>query len=482
MGFYLYPCESLQITEGFTIQLTRQALLIVRALYNSTINGKTALDVWARIYEPTTFFVGKTDDLNVHDYQKIAFKTYGKIPEVSDLGDELRLQNFLSEARKLRKPKILSTFVLDIDDNKKSAEDIILGFRFMGQSFIPDSYMFQNLVYPKVMLYTGNSKPFTWVMSRRGPIRGFPRGLDIMAILGSGYAENIIKEEGDSEYKRYDEQLTKLKKEFDLKNEGWSFNLYWSWLHCLKALLCPPKDPLPPFMRSKIWAGKKLYTALGSWAELRHDTLLYAKQSYTMAGTGRPPRPHLTYGYVEPCPRVYVRVREMIKQMRKELTLQELLDARIEDNLRRFETLLGTLEIITRKELTGEPLTEEEYRTIWNIGSTLKSITKFPHDIMSKITSGTDEKMAIIADVHTDPNSEQVLEEAVGFPFVIYVKASIKGKDQIVQGPVFSYYEFKQPMSDRLTDEQWQGMLEEGQEPSLPKWTGKFMGNKSKKE
>ena len=84
--------------------------------------------------------------------------------------------------------------------------------------------------------------------------------------------------------------------------------------------------------------------------------------------------------------------------------------------------------------------------------------------------------MALIADVHTDPNSGQVLEEAVGFSFIIYVKASIKGKDQIVQGPVFSYYEFKQPMSDRLTDEKWQRMLMEGHEPSLPKWTSEFIG------
>jgi len=83
--------------------------------------------------------------------------------------------------------------------------------------------------------------------------------------------------------------------------------------------------------------------------------------------------------------------------------------------------------------------------------------------------------MALTADVYTDPNSRQVLEEAVGFPLIIYVKVSIEGKNQILRGPIFSHYEFKQPMSDWLTDEQWQKMLMEGKEPPLPKWTRSFI-------
>ncbi|MBE9522169.1 MAG: DUF3160 domain-containing protein, partial [Proteobacteria bacterium] len=438
-------------------------------------------EVWERVYEPTVFFVGKTDDLDVHDYKDIALKIYGKTPDATDLVDELRLERFMSEARRLRKPKVLSNFVVDSEHDKRGAEEITLGFRYMGQRFVPDSYVLQNLVYPKVKLYTGSARPFTWVMSRRGPIRGFPRGLDVMAVLGSEYAEGIIKDEGDSDYQKYSGQLAKLKKEFDLEKEEWSSNLYWSWLYCLKPFLSPPTGMIPPFMRSKAWTGKALNTALGSWAELRHDTILYAKQSYTMSAGGLPPQPQLTYGYVEPYPEVFVRVRMMIERMRDGLFLRGLLDKRIENRLSRYEGLLGTLEIISKKELTHEPLTENEYQAIWKIGSTLQSLTKFPHEIMSKITSGTDDKMAVIADVHTDPNSGHVLEEAVGFPSIIYVKVSIGGKDQIVRGPVFSYYEFKQPMSNRLTDEQWQKILKEGREPPLPKWSDEFVSKQKSK-
>ena len=478
VGFYLNASESLQITQGLSKQLTRQALLITRTLSNGRIGGKPALEIWERVYGSTAFFVGKTDDLDVHDYRNVALKIYGKIPDARNLGGEVRLERFMSEARRLQKPKIVSTFVVDSEGDKKGGEEVDLGFRFMGQRFVPDSYVLQNLVYSKVLFYTGSSRPFTWVMSRRGPIRGFPRGLDVMAVLGSAYAEGIIREEGDGDYEKYNGQLEKLKKEFALKKDEWSVNLYWSWLYCLKPLLSPSTDAVPRFMRSRAWAGKALHSALGSWAELRHDTILYAKQSATMVGSGRPPQPQLTHGYVEPYPELYARVRGMIGQIKKGPILRGLLDKRVEDNLSRYERLLVTLETISKKELAGKAITEDEYRTIWDIGSALRSVTRFPDEIMTRITSGTDERMALIADVHTDPNSGQVLEEAVGPPFIIYVKVPVEGEDQIVQGPVFSYYEFKQPMSDRLTDEQWQLMLKEGREPAWPGWTGNFIGKK----
>ncbi len=477
MGFYLNPSNSLQLTELTTRRLTRQALLIVRALSESSIKGMAAWGAWERIYETTTFFAGKTDDLDVHDYKAIALKTYGKIPGIRDLADESKLEQFISEARKSEKPNILPISIADTEDNKKGVGQIVLGLKFMGQRFIPDSYIFQNLVYPKVKLYTGNSRPFTWVMSQMGPIRGVPRGLDIMAVLGSKYAEDIIRKEGDSDYGGYNRQLEKLKEEFDLKREEWSSNLYWSWLYNLNPLLSPSEGNVPSFMGNKAWTGKVLQTALGSWTELRHDLTLYTKQSYTMIGTALSTQLQLTYGYVEPYPEVYARVRDMIERMKKGLVLRGFLDKEIQDKLERYEKVLDTLEVIAIKQLTGRALTEKEYKTIWNIGSALQSVIVFPRNIMAGIISATDDKMAIIVDVHTDTNSGKVLEDAVGFPFIIYVKVLIDGKERIVQGPVFSYYEFKQPISERLSDEKWQEMLEKGKEHTLPKWTRKFISN-----
>ncbi len=116
------------------------------------------------------------------------------------------------------------------------------GLRFMEQRFVPDSYMFQNLVFPAVGTYAGKDEPFTMKMATLGPQRCFPRGLDVMAVLGSERAYDILKAEGDTEYQAedtsYGKQLGELREEFSAFNaEDWNRNLYWAWLYALKPLL-----------------------------------------------------------------------------------------------------------------------------------------------------------------------------------------------------------------------------------------------------
>jgi len=77
----------------------------------------------------------------------------------------------------------------------------------------------------------------------------------------------------------------------------------------------------------------------------------------------------------------------------------------------------------------------------------------------------------LIADVHTDGNSQQVLEEGVGHVDLIVVACPHPaGGAFLAAGPVLSYYEFKHPMKDRLTDEAWREMLNSPDGPSRPGW------------
>ena len=55
--------------------------------------------------------------------------------------------------------------------------------------------------------------------------------------------------------------------------------------------------------------------------------------------------------------------------------------------------------------------------------------------------------MAVVADVHTDSNSQQALEEGVGDAFPIYVLVPVEGKLTLTKGGVFSYYEFTVPLA-----------------------------------
>jgi len=455
MMFRLKPGDSPELIKVGRME-TRQAILIVAALQNAQVRWQSALAVWERIYEPTVFFVGQTDDLNIYDYGQLVREVYGDQLTSADLEDEAKLDEFIEQAMTLRPPRIVSSYVTDLE----KPEDVTKGFRFMGQRFIPDSYIFQQLVYDKVGTQTDP--------------RLFPKGLDVTAVLGSARAYEILLDVyGEGRYANYQEQVEKLREEFgQLPPEQWVENLYWSWLYALRPLLEVKGEGYPVFMQNQSWVDKDLNSFLGSWTELRHDTILYAKQSYTMKATGMMPQPEAAKGYVEPQPEVYARLAALAKQMRTGLEGRGLLDAEYSDKLERLESLLLSLKTIAEKELSGEVLSEEEYELVRNIGGILEGITTFSAQVQEQITSEADERMAIVADVHTDVNTGQVLEEGVGDAFLIYVIAPVEGQLAATQGGVFSYYEFTQPMDDRLTDEAWQAMEPK---PDLPVWTGSFV-------
>jgi hypothetical protein len=457
-------------------KMTLQALLMTDAL----MRDPQAYRLWKSVYEPTVYFVGKADELTVDDYMKLIEELFSANGSVDRYWDEDQLSQFIEKALRLRPPQILSGAALTEDGEFSVTTK---GFRFMGQRFIPDSYMFQELVYGKkggkvILKYTGKGKPFTMeVIPGVGAVRAFPRGLDIMAVLGSRRALEILENEGDTEYTEYDKQLNRLKQEFSSINpEEWKQNLYWRWLHCLLPLLEDVKDKnVPKSMMSEAWMDKELQTSLGSWTELRHDTILYAKQSYTMLTTALPPPPEFTYGYVEPYPEVYQRVQDMMEDLRKNLTELGIAIQGIPEKIQRFEKILNQLTVISKKELEGRELEKEEYELITNIGSELSSLKSFPPQIMEKITSGTDERVDIVADVHTDLNTQKVLEEGAGSPFNIYIIIQDSKGYRLCRGAVFSYYEFKHPMDDRLTDEKWQDMGKKGTRPNQPSWTKSFI-------
>jgi hypothetical protein len=435
---------------------TLQAILMVAAMKDATVRAEPATNVWDRIYESTAFFVGRTDDLNVYEYMELMADIYGTdfgslSPDA--LADDERLEDFMAAARELRSPMISSSFVWEGEDMEETTK----GFRFMGQRFIPDSYMSQQLVHDAVTN------------------RFLPKGLDIMAIMGSERAYDILVNiYNEDRYPKYLAQIEKLRGEFaGIDDEVWAQNLYWNWLYVLMSLLTEKAEGYPSFMQNLAWTDKELTTALGSWTELRHDTILYAKMSYT-AMTAGPAGPQLVKGYVEPNPELYARLASLARFTREALSDRGLLMSEFEHKFSQLEELLISLKGTSELELTDQPLSSEQYGTIVNIGGTLKAITTFPPDIAGEITGQEDNEMAVVADVHTDPNTAQVLEEGVGYPLSIFVIVPVDGELRISQGAIFSYYEFTQPMSNRLTDGEWQDMLKTDP-PELPVWMGSFI-------
>jgi len=483
MAFLLKGGDDALITEEDARVATIQASLISAELPSVSLQAQqsnltSCWDVWDRIYSVTSFFVGTADDLTPYEYLDAMEEVLGTDFDVNQLADDEILLNLKAELAQMRNPQIYGgsgVCVIYPPVTKEKLYECLAstkGMRFMGQRFVPDSYMFQNLVFPAVGMYVGDDEPFTMGMTAIGPSRCFPRGLDVMAVLGSERAYEILDAEGDTEYRgentSYDKQLNELKEEFAAcSEEDWNRNLYWSWLYSLKPLLEGFGQGYPAFMRTEAWQDKELQTVLASWTELRHDTILYAKQSYTPAATAMPPQPKPVVGYVEPVPEFYNRMLSLTVMTMEGLDKLGALSDEEESRLESLENILGRLITISQDELEGKELSKDDYEFIRNFGEELDSV------IVGVEAKG--KETTLVADVHTDVNSGQVLEEGLGYVDLALVAYKVpEGSITLGAGPTLSYYEFKQPMNDRLTDEQWKEMLEQGQQPSRPDWINSF--------
>ena len=436
------------------VNQTRAAVLLTWMV----TGNESVYSVWQKIYTTTGFFVGASDDLAFQDYLAVLNQEGIATPEQT-LNESI-VVNVAHELLNRSTAKILGTFAvvnpyLPSEEQLQEAFNETAGLRFMGQRFTPDSYMFQQLVHPQVTN------------------RLFPKGLDVPAILGSDLAKQILNKT-EAGYENYTQQIEKLRAEFGtLSMANWTQDLYWSWLYAANTTLAgvPAEAKYPTFMTTSAWYYEKLQTFEGTWTELRHDTILYAKQSNTGAMSIPPPPPTST-AYVEPNPATYRMIIGLANMTINGLTQLGLLSPQ-----------LGSASLQTEAWLTQFINASELFlnaSTIELEGKTLDAnlqyqIRQAAEEISTIESYSTLREAAIVADVHTDPNTEGVLEEALGnFSVAVVVYAEANGTLYSAAGPVYNHYEFTVPMSDRLTDEAWRGMLAANQMPEPPEWTDNF--------
>lgn len=449
-------------------QETRQALLLVQALRTAVLpTGVPALAAWEDLYSSTVFFVGRSDDLTAPQYHAVMDAVYGPNPDLATLTDDAQLDAFIAAAAQLPPPRILG-IVIDVTQDVEAESK---GLRFMGQRFVPDAYIFRELIFRNVGTIDNP--------------RMLPSGLDIMAAMGSQRAYEHLDALGETAYENYPAQMARMQDWLGgLTVNEWTETLYNGWLYSLRPLLDVPGPGYPQFMQSPAWVDKQLNAALGSWAELKHDTILYAKQAYAELGGGgsEAPLPLPAQGYVEPVPQFYARLAALTAMTYNGLADRNLLNERDADSLVRLEQLARAFQVMAEKELRGEPLSEEEHHLIRYYGGELENLTMAAADMEGDDARPYLEEQpqaAVIADVATAPDPGVVLEVGVGRINEIYVVVPLALPDgrvqlQVAKGGTFSYYEFPWPMGDRLTDEKWRGLLDAGQAPPPPGWIESF--------
>ncbi|WP_138159480.1 DUF3160 domain-containing protein [Peptoniphilus catoniae] len=436
--------------------LTGMALLIT----DNVFSNKASYNLWSDIFDPLSFLVDSADDLTVKEYSSILYGIYGKEPDLNDLLNKKKLKDVYGNIEIMRKPKIGG----------------FLGqsFRFLPQRAVFDSVWMQNLVE-----IAGPNTP-----SRR-PIYS---GLDVAAVMGSDYATNLqLNNPDNKKWPDYEKNLKKTTEEVaSIKDETWKKNLYRGWLWSLEELTKDFGEGYPEFMKKDSWKAKDTNTLLGSWAELKHDTVLYGKQPIAECGGGG--YDTVPKSYVEPNVNLYKKLAWLIEFSAENLRARDMLDEFTYDNIMYLKTLCDDLASASIKELSGEELTEDEYINLMYIGGTLESVSlKFVTGDSPywELLDENDRHMSITADLMSiAPNSlglpeGEYLHAGLGDAYEIYTVFPINGKLYLGRGGVLSYREFIN--SERLTDEAFREILKSDPSYGITPWAADlYAGPKSK--
>jgi hypothetical protein len=367
---------------------------------------------------------------------------FGKDASLEDLANDGTWKTFLSNVDRLPQPQINSAF-----ENTSETLKAERSWRMMGQRFTLDAMVFQNLIFDKVGT---QSNP-----------RKFPSGLDLMAVFGSDAALETQKAAGEDKYDNYLLQVKKLTQNVsEMQQSDWLGTFYSGWLYSFISQVKPKGDAYPPVMQTAAWLNREVNSALGSWAELKHDTVLYTKMAEGKGGGGPPSSP-TPPGYVEANPNVFYRLGFVSQALGEGLMAREYFGGDSTDGSLPLSELISGMNVlavqyiklgdIAVKELRGEELTEEDQNII---NSSLGEIEARSLSMGHQMDQPPVPVVAAVSGYEND-----VMEAGVGRIDRIYVVVTINKKIQIAQGGIFTYYEFTQPRSNRLTDEEWRKKL-----------------------
>jgi hypothetical protein len=436
---------------------SRTPLVITLALRQAYVGGLPASMRWAEIEQTLDFLIGPTDDAGPREYAALMDQVYGEYATLQHLADEALWAELLARLERMPAPQINSTFARQAEDLQNAQ-----GWRFLGQRFTLDGLIFQRLVFDSIQ-------------PRGSERRMFPSGLDVMAVLGSPAALLTLDRLGETGYPNYMEEMSRLQQAARQRTgQDWQGRVYDAWLYAFLPLLTPKDETYPPFMGGPAWAFKDLNTALGSWAELKHDTALYTKMPETLAGGG-PPRSGPAPAYIEPNPSAFYRMAAIAYRLAQAFENYDLSDpwANFPDlPLSRYVQGMGELAVrlerfgdMAVKELAGEALSEEELELI-HACLGLAECTSQPAPDLAPLVGMP--PVPVISAVHGA--DEQVLQVGVGLVDRIYVIVPLEGRLHAAQGGVFSYYELLSERGSRLTDEAWREALGGSSPPALPSW------------
>ena len=412
--------------------------------------------IYNKVSEPITYLMGTPDNVTL-------IQVANRIKEMG-----LPIEQLLSSRKEM------ANLTKDIEDIAKRQMRIELK-KTRGSKYVVD-------IMPQ--RYQPDAEALITTTDQDSPVslRPCPKGLDWMAVMGLPGAERILIDElkETQRWAGFPKALTTARKK--AATTPWDACVANQWMYTLQSL-GDTAQSLPYFMQSPQWQKKNLNTALASWAELKHDAILYAKQPMLAECGDGGPEPPVVKGYVEPNVKFWEKAIALVTRMDKVLTTYNLQTEKAKAVYERIKEMAEFCRDISKKELNGGKITDEEYNQIEIIGSTVENISLELVSEDNEMLQGwsdvvsTDKKVAVVADVFTASgenvaiDNKCVLYEGVGPAYEIYVVVEIDGSLYLTRGAVLSYREFTRLLSDpRLTDEEWQQELKKSPTGGTPSW------------
>jgi hypothetical protein len=378
-------------------------------------------------------------------------------------------------------------------------------FTLLGQKFVVDSWVTAKVVFDDVPAELEDTPAGKILRVRR-----VPSCLDVaFAALANDQVVPMLVDRITAAAHPFRDKVNYLNNLAAARNvidaqrpSEWDENLYMGWLATLREQSKPTTDAkYPEVLRTKAWAMKSLNTQLASWSHLRHDTILYAKQSYTSNASCFYPA-----GFVEPVPHVWSRMEKMIQRaaelidktpfpngtaVKKTTRGDVQVDFKALHNqqaafLRNFAKQVGTLNAIATKQLEQKELTAAETKFLKDIVQKDRSSGYTEYNgwytkLFWKSTTDAGQADPLVAEVHTDVPAPThgdpgcILHQGVGNVDLLLI-AIDNGTDRMVYaGPVLSHYEFEMPGIVRKPDSEWRKDVSAGRLPPRPEWTRGYL-------
>lgn len=434
------------------------AMTSLRALFS-----EQNLQQWNQIEQVLQMFIGESDYMTLPEIQALTEDLSNKYPNEIPLADSAIAQAIIDGGYGAQ--QIASHFAL-INHNVEGGYPLNRSFALFGQRYIVDSDVFSKVVYDRL----ASSGPDTRRM--------IPNALDAAyAALDNIGAASLLTDELN-QYPALPGALTGLRTTVnDHAPAFWQANMYNLWIEALRSL-SPTGDMtqqvaegLPEVAATEAWNRRILNTQLGSWAQLRHDTLLYAKQSYSGV-----PGCEFPDAYVEPYPEFFAALAQyaefgkaLVNYVENENSAARI--AKYWDALSQAVSILGDMASNQRR---GEPHTQEQLAYINNAirieqldGGcvTVERPTGWYADLFFGDSDKSITFDPTVADVHTSPADQNgasvgwVKHVATGRPRYIAVAVKNCTGVGIYSGMTFSYYEFTKDNFERMTDDQWANQI-----------------------